>query len=361
MMKIMYEVGTTLIGGAENFLIRLVNELRKILPDYIFEAGVLLDKGLLHDRYKRAFHNVIYFSDAAVGFPVYVEKKKFDIVHAIDSFDLVASWAEKLGDKINFIHNVFPDLSESEYSPNAFWLDNGSNYSVFITEIEKNKKFLKKPGKEPRIVEVIKNGIETDLWSIGSKKIEERGYDACWVGRAEVAKGLDIMIDIVESNPKLKFCIVVNQQKRKFHEKLVELERSNRITYKISIAYDELLAVYQNSKIYFHTSVSEGGPATPLEAMLCGCIPIVGGVGGLIDYVDNDYGRIISYADKSKEKQFKFSEAARSVLDINYEQLNDMSRRAREYVLKNHDIKECAKRYAEIYQQIERIRKDRGL
>ena len=97
----------------------------------------------------------------------------------------------------------------------------------------------------------------------------------------------------------------------------------------------ELLELYNLSDFFVLASFAEGLPRVLLEAMACGCIPIVTDVGSVSAVVnDRDNGFMIEPGN-----YLQLAEKADKVLSMPKEQLQMMQTKAREIVIANFDSK----------------------
>lgn len=67
--------------------------------------------------------------------------------------------------------------------------------------------------------------------------------------------------------------------------------------------FDDKVKVLTDSKIFISCSKGEGFPVSLLEAMDCGCVPVVSNVGDIVDVIDNDKNGYV-FNDTDDETEF---------------------------------------------------------
>lgn len=137
-------------------------------------------------------------------------------------------------------------------------------------------------------VEVIPHGFDPAKWfpAEGPKDI-----DVITVGsgladeRVRRLKGVDRLLDAARSCPDLRF-LVVGWEGSPGHELPQNVKVMSRVP------NERLPAIYQRAKCYVQLSLSEGFGCALVEAMFCGCVPVVNRVGAMPGIVDV-YGKVI--------------------------------------------------------------------
>jgi glycosyltransferase involved in cell wall biosynthesis len=66
------------------------------------------------------------------------------------------------------------------------------------------------------------------------------------------------------------------------------------IEYRNAISQEELISIYNHSRIYLCPSLSEGFHLPPAEAMACGCALVSTDIGGVHDYAENGVTALLS-------------------------------------------------------------------
>lgn len=145
-------------------------------------------------------------------------------------------------------------------------------------------------------VEVVYNGYDSSIWTIGRQERESHSFVTIGAGlgsRFGVSlKGIDLIVDAARLHPECSFYIVGGTGLN-----IGELPKNLHLLDKIP--NHQLNAFLQTKEFYLQLSMSEGFPNALCEAMLSGCIPIVSNVGAMPFIVGND-GYVLS--NKSVEK-----------------------------------------------------------
>ncbi len=358
-IRILYVTSNSRIGGAENFILRLVRQIKKVMPEFILDCLITHETGGLHSQYEEAFDNVIVLKDEDLEHNLNTRmieffesnKHKYDIVQAIDNFHTMANMASIFSNQIRFIQCFYLDITRDIYSKSIHWktmIEHGMKYwRAVIAMMENNVKTLSSPLKEPHILRSINNCVDTDYWIPGEKEENK----VCWVGRITKDKGADMLMELIRMMPDIQFHVVANEAKNDrgfLHDEFMALLQSQSIRnliYEWSISPEELLKVYQSSRVYLHTSYSEAQPTTLLEAMSCGCIPICGDVGGISEIVKpSDGGIMIDMAAKSV--LWDFIDAIKIAVKAN------CSDRLRRRVVEEFNIENETHKYIAVYKEI---------
>lgn len=293
-MKILFESGSTAVGGAERVILRIAKHLRKVRPDWQVDAVILCQHGGLEQEYRATFHNVwdefLPYRLSDLRITELIKEHGYDIVHAIDSFELTAK-AAAVCHGVKFLQNVFPNCAKSPFAPSKEWLANTDNpYSAFITEFHGNLQYIPKPGRPPHVLDVIHNGIDTNFWCPGT---EDRTIDVLWTARTDAEKGIGIALELVPilAERGLIYYIITSEHDGPQRE-LDLLQREYPHFHSLACLPPEMLRkFYRHSKIFIQTSSVEGMPATPLEAAACGCWPLCSAVDGVAEVFD-DYSEV---------------------------------------------------------------------
>jgi len=145
-----------------------------------------------------------------------------------------------------------------------------------------------------RDVDVVYIGVDPQFWKPKGEKenlILTVANVRDWF-RARI-KGLDVFFKVAESLPEYKFEVVGVG-----NDFIKELERHKprNVTISSFLEPEKLREKYQKAKIYAQLSRIESFSVATVEAMLCGCIPVVTKVGALPEVV-GDAGFYVPYGD----------------------------------------------------------------
>ncbi|MBZ2166314.1 glycosyltransferase family 4 protein [Methanobacterium spitsbergense] len=146
-----------------------------------------------------------------------------------------------------------------------------------ITYTEEGKSSIINLGVNPDKIEVIHNGIDTNLFT--PKQQESKNKQLLWVGRYIHGKGVQYLIEafkiVSEEYDDLKLLMVGDGPlKENINKQINHLGLNRKITQKKFIPNSEIPDLYRNSDIFVLPSLEEGVPRTILEAMSCE-IPVV--------------------------------------------------------------------------------------
>jgi glycosyltransferase involved in cell wall biosynthesis len=142
------------------------------------------------------------------------------------------------------------------------------------------KNFLLKMGVPADKVKIIKMGVDAE--KISNIKVSKKIYDACFIGRFHLQKGIYDLIEIWN-----RVCRVKERSKlgiigggNKFLEKKIRYAIQNRsklcnnvdfLGFRFGIEYYKII---KSSRILIFPSKHEGNPIVPLDAMACG-VPVI--------------------------------------------------------------------------------------
>ena len=144
---------------------------------------------------------------------------------------------------------------------------------------------------KPKRVQVLYPGIDLDRFQPGGEKKDLVMTVASGSGRIIKLKGLDAFIGAAALLPEIRFLIVgLSDQDRE--------ELQSRSTENVSlfgyVSREELLAFYQEARVYCQLSYRESFGMALAEAMACGCVPVVTERGAIPEVV-GDAGYYVPY------------------------------------------------------------------
>ena len=144
---------------------------------------------------------------------------------------------------------------------------------------------------KPKRVQVLYPGIDLDRFQPGGEKKDLVMTVASGSGRIIKLKGLDAFIGAAALLPEIRFLIVgLSDQDRE--------ELQSRSTENVSlfgyVSREELLAFYQEARVYCQLSYRESFGMALAEAMACRCVPVVTERGAIPEVV-GDAGYYVPY------------------------------------------------------------------
>lgn len=130
---------------------------------------------------------------------------------------------------------------------------------------------------------VVGQAIDTSLFVMPQEDLKRKDQ-VVFVGRIMPVKHIEEFIStarmLLEEHQSLLFCIVGPVGDQAYYEKLVaqiaSLNLEEHVTFAGAKTQEELVAIYQQSRIFLNTSLTHSMDKTVLEASLCGCIPVTG-------------------------------------------------------------------------------------
>jgi L-malate glycosyltransferase len=155
-------------------------------------------------------------------------------------------------------------------------------------------------------------------------------------------KAVDLMIEsLLElSSSDVNLLLAGDGEERKTLEKLtISLGLQQRVAFLGRRNREELRELYNLADIYAQISYSEGLPRALIEAMACGCIPIVTNVGSMAVVVSNGFNGFVVNPGNSDE----FAKRVNEVLSFSEEKTKLMQFRARQTVKEYFDSRKTVK------------------
>jgi glycosyltransferase involved in cell wall biosynthesis len=122
-----------------------------------------------------------------------------------------------------------------------------------------------------------------------SSPTHQRNDQVVTVSRLAPEKNLEIIPKIAQEIHCAKFIIIGNRQNEEVQSKLSKLVRDLDVEEKVKIMTDvskeRLREILLSSKVYLHSAINEHFGISIVEAMACGCLPIVHDSGGPREFV----------------------------------------------------------------------------
>lgn len=122
-----------------------------------------------------------------------------------------------------------------------------------------------------------------------SSSLLQRNDQVVTVSRLAPEKNLEIIPRIAEQTHCAKFIIIGNRQNQSVQSKLSrqirDLEVDDKVKIMTDVPKERLRTILSNSKVYLHTAINEHFGISIVEAMACGCIPVVHDSGGPREFV----------------------------------------------------------------------------
>ncbi len=224
------------------------------------------------------------------------------------------------------------------------------NNSDFVTtKGEKVTKYIIKNGVKSSNIQTFNGSINLNIYN--SNKVKKRNIDLIFVCTFSELKGPDRFVRIVKEisflYPDIKAVMLGNGY---LYLSIITLIKSLGLEHNIIMEgfVEDTYNFYQQSKIIIMPSRSEGLSSAMLEAMACGCVPIVSDVGCQNEAVINEYNGFLVENYKDLEKYVNYVEYLLSEPD----KLNLMSARCQDIIQQKYSPQAQSEIYSNIISTI---------
>lgn len=337
MIKIVFTIGTLLIGGAEKFLVNLISKLDRNQYDiYVIvldkKNNTFLEKELEDNKVK------VFYLNKKEGFSLktfyrvhkILKKIKPNIIHGNIGGMIYSLPYVFLNKNIKVIHTTHT-LASIEYGKVKrfllkYFYKKKKILPVVISKINKED-FLKTYKISKSLVYLIPNGIDLSKFKnehIFSSNIIRLGH----IGRFEEVKNHQVIFEVYE-----------NLRKKGYNVSLVLIGDGSLYDY-YKNKYQDVLFIrstndvsnyLENIDFFIFPSKYEGLPLAVIEAMASGCVIIASNAGGLNELITNDInGYKLDFNDafgfsKKIEYLFKNKEKLKEIANNNQKKAQDYS------------------------------------
>lgn len=188
----------------------------------------------------------------------------------------------------------------------------------------------------------IPNYIDTQIFDNFNKK--EKKYDVLFVGRFHPEKNINnLLLSIKDLN--LNSCFIGNGELYNYINDFAS--NSNiKVEIKSKVKNNLLPEYYNKTRLFVLPSLYEGNPKTLLEAMSCGCICIGTDVNGINNIISNNInGFLCNTNNESIQKAIEYC-------IINYDKLDNVAFKARNYIIENCDLNKVIEKEICIYNKL---------
>jgi glycosyltransferase involved in cell wall biosynthesis len=146
-------------------------------------------------------------------------------------------------------------------------------------------------GVKQRRIRIVPNGIDLAAVPIESPE-RPRDYDFVFVGRFVELKQIDHIIEaigiVVREGRSIKVALVgAGPLLEEMIGHAAQAGLQQVIDFPGSVSNKDALAWMRRSKVYVHTSASEGFPVVMVEALACGTPVVAYGIPGVVEVVEN--------------------------------------------------------------------------
>lgn len=209
----------------------------------------------------------------------------FDIIHAHShlsfSTNICAAIRKRMATPLvitnhGIMSQTAPIGLQEIYLPTvAKWTFQSADKIICYTEYEKAE--LVKLGIPPINVEIIHNGINTNLFR--PRLLESESKNILWIGRYTPGKGVEYLIHAFaqfhKTHPDFSLLMIGRGPNKDAMIELVQkLGLEGAVRMLDFVANDKLPEVYRSARAFVLPSIEEGVPRSILEAMACG-VPVI--------------------------------------------------------------------------------------
>lgn len=163
-----------------------------------------------------------------------------------------------------------------------------------------------------------------------------------FVGRMEIAKGIDILNEVVNLSKEEMFFLVCTDRVRENYR----LKKEN-VRYETSLNLKEMTKRYQCADAFFLPSRYEGFGLAALEALSCG-LPVVGFEVGVLQEVKKRKPELGKYVLSMDASAFDFQKVVKEAINNKLV----LGKYAREYVDKFHRYSEFQRRWTQFIEEV---------
>lgn len=293
----------------------------------------------------------------AMFFDLIKEQSNYDVVHAHSHLFFstnLSAVSRKLGSTPLVITNhglnsqTAPEWFQKIYTATGARLTFAAADKI-LCYTETEKKELVDLGIKSEKIDVIHNGIDTDLFIPANEPCFDKKH-LLWVGRYAKGKGIDYLIEAFSILKKKHLDVtltLVGKGPEKDHitKKIRDMNLENSIIMKDFVPNSEIVDMYQNSSIFVLPSLEEGVPRTILEAMSCGIPVVCSRLPQLVDIVDGG-GLLVPLKDSHY-----LADTISKVLS-NSSLAEEFGRNGRKNVVENYSWKDTVKKTVQIYKEL---------
>lgn len=202
----------------------------------------------------------------------------------------------------------------------------GSGAAITVTGSQ-TKNYLLEKGIDAKKIFILPNLPNEAFTRVPMN--ETRHYDIVSFSRIDLNKNIILLIKaLARLHKKYNLKVVIAGDGDQL-ENIKEASKKYGVAEMIDFlgyisAFDEKVKILSNSKIFISCSKGEGFPVSLLEAMNCGCVPVVSNVGDIVDVIQNgENGYVFNDTDDEQE----FTECLEKLL-VNNEALASMRQMA---------------------------------
>jgi glycosyltransferase involved in cell wall biosynthesis len=286
-------------------------------------------------------------------------RKSHDIIHAHSHLYFstnLCAFVRKLGSSPLVITNhglnsqTAPEWFQKFYNATgARFTFSAADKIICYTETEKEQ--VVDLGISPDKIDVIHNGIDTDLFVPSTENNLDKKH-ILWVGRYAKGKGVNYLIDSFDilrnEHPDISITMVGRgPDKDEIVSKINSLGLDNAITMKDYIPNSEIVDLYQSCSLFVLSSLEEGVPRTIMEAMSCELPVVCTRLPQLVDIVEGS-GFLVPVKDAPALAE------GMSKLLSDIDLAKKMGENGRQKVVSEHSWNDTVEKTIELYEGLNR-------
>jgi glycosyltransferase involved in cell wall biosynthesis len=313
-ITVLFAVHTTVIGGAELYLLKLLKHLDR---KKFFPVVIVPDEGCLNQRLKQIgvetqvvalgpFQRKKILPHIRSVFNVFKQIKRYNplIVHSFTRpAQYYCAWAAKIAGKFNICH--FHDIIDwKDYLQFSNWSIACSDLVIAVSHAAEEC-LLKGNIREEKIF-VINNGIDmrefekkTDVKKNRTEfKVKEKGFLVAAVGRIVPEKGFDVFIkaaaEVLKHIPDVKFIVVGGASEgssgSSYLDLLKSLVKESGIEKNLIFTgfREDVPDIIKSVDLIVLSSMMDACPTVLLESMAAAKPVVASNVGGIPEIIDDD-------------------------------------------------------------------------
>ena len=221
-----------------------------------------------------------------------------------------------IGRTIGFMTNT-PYIHMTIAGHREFWMDGpkveklnlwafGKHGAAITVTGKQTQQYLEKKGISKEKIFILPN-LPNEAFTM-VKPQENRYYDIVSFSRIDLNKNIILLIKALarlKDKYRLKVAIAGDgDQLENLKNAALEYGVSELINFMGFVkGFDDKVKVLSDSKIFISCSKGEGFPVSLLEAMNCGCVPVVSNVGDIVDVIQNGKNGYV-FNDTDDETEF---------------------------------------------------------
>jgi glycosyltransferase involved in cell wall biosynthesis len=175
-----------------------------------------------------------------------------------------------------------PDVDATRVASLYYWLS--QNLSIFFFRFCRDKhlfivhpdmrKWVRRLGYHEDEISYISFGV--DAARASRVPVQEKIYDAIWIGRVHRQKGIDdLMVTLLHLSKTVKdFRAVLVGNLRELQPRIESLGLTKCVEFAGFVSEDEKFRLFHASRVFLMTSRFEGSPRVVAESLVCG-VPVV--------------------------------------------------------------------------------------